>query len=45
MSEQHNQIKFSDPRTFRLIAARSSRGCSLVRITADFSANGQLFFW
>ena len=42
MSEQHNQIRFSDPRTFRLIAARSSRGCRGPN-HADFSANGQYF--
>ena len=40
MSEQLNQIRFSDPRTFRLQAARSTKACRGPN-HADFSANGQ----
>ena len=42
MSEQHNQIRFSDPRSFKLIAAITSPGCRGPN-HADFSANGQYF--
>ncbi len=42
MSEQHNQIRFSDPRSFKLIAARSPAGCRGPN-HADFSADGQYF--
>jgi DNA-binding beta-propeller fold protein YncE len=42
MTEQHNQIRFSNPRSFRLIAARSAAGCRGPN-HADFSANGQYF--
>ncbi|HET9646884.1 MAG TPA: beta-propeller fold lactonase family protein [Microlunatus sp.] len=42
MTEQHNQIRFSDPRSFKLIASRSDRSCRGPN-HADFSANGQYF--
>jgi DNA-binding beta-propeller fold protein YncE len=42
MSEQHNQIRFSDPRSFKLLAARSAHACRGPN-HADFSANGQYF--
>jgi DNA-binding beta-propeller fold protein YncE len=42
MSEQHNQIRFSDPRSFKLFAAITPRGCRGPN-HADFSANGQFF--
>jgi DNA-binding beta-propeller fold protein YncE len=42
MTEQHNQIRFSDPRSFKLIASRSTRRCRGPN-HADFSANGQFF--
>ncbi|WP_344808132.1 YncE family protein [Microlunatus ginsengisoli] len=40
MSEQRDQIRFSDPRTFRLIAARRSPACRGPN-HADFSGNGR----
>lgn len=40
MSEQHNQIRFSDPKSFKLVGATSPRGCRGPN-HADFSANGQ----
>jgi DNA-binding beta-propeller fold protein YncE len=42
MAEQHNQIRFSNPRSFRLVAARSAAGCRGPN-HADFSANGRYF--
>lgn len=42
MSEQHNQIRFSKPKSFDLIEARSAAGCRGPN-HADFSANGQYF--
>jgi DNA-binding beta-propeller fold protein YncE len=40
MSEQHDQIRFSNPNTFRPIAVRHSPACRGPN-HADFSANGQ----
>jgi DNA-binding beta-propeller fold protein YncE len=42
MSEQRNQIRFSDPKSFKLVAARTPPGCRGPN-HADFSANGQYF--
>lgn len=42
MVEQHNQIRFSDPKTFRKIADVSPKGCKGPN-HADFSANGRYF--
>ncbi len=42
MVEQHNQIRFSDPKTFRKIAEVSPPGCRGPN-HADFSANGRYF--
>jgi DNA-binding beta-propeller fold protein YncE len=42
MAEQHNQIRFSNPKSFKLVAARSAAGCRGPN-HADFSANGRYF--
>ena len=42
MVEQHNQIRFSDPKTFRKIADVAPKGCKGPN-HADFSANGRYF--
>lgn len=42
MVEQHDQIRFSDPKTFRKVDEVSPRGCKGPN-HADFSANGRYF--